>query len=318
MGRYVLRRLLLVIPMLVGLTIASFALSHQAGGDPARAYLRASGLGRPPTEAEVSRARHQLGLDRPLVEQYLSWTGQVVRGNLGRSYSTGRPVLRELAERAPYTLALTLPAILLALLIALPTGTWAAARHRGVVDHAVRAGSLAGACLPSFWSALVLITVFAVRLSWFPVAGASGLRSQVLPIVTLALAPAAILTRFTRAAVLGALGTDHVRTARAKGLKESQILWRHAVPGALVPVVTATGVVVGGLLAGDAVVETVFSWPGVGLLSVNAIQARDYPVIAALAVYGGVMFALVNIAVDVTCALIDPRIRLGRRAEGRR
>jgi len=307
---YVLRRLLLVIPTLFAITLAAFALAHLAPGDPAREYLHRLAPDRPPTADQVARVRHRLMLDRPLVVQYAAWIGHAARGDLGDSYSTRRPVADDLAQRIPATLVLVLPACLLALAIAVPAGALAAVHHDRAADHALRVASLAGACMPDFWLALVLIVVFGVKLSLVPVAGRSGLSSMILPVVTLAVAPAAVLARFTRAAMLRSLGEDYVRSARAKGLPERVVVYRHALRNALIPVVTVFGVVIGGLVAGDVVVETVFAWPGVGRLALDAIMTRDYPMIAGFVLYAGATFAAVNLVIDLSYAVIDPRVRL--------
>ncbi|MDQ4132174.1 MAG: ABC transporter permease [Actinomycetota bacterium] len=311
---YVVRRLLLLIPTLFGITLFAFAVSHLAPGDPARERLRRMAPDRPPTRAEVARERHELGLDRPVTAQYLAWLGGAIRGDLGESYVTRRQVADELATRIPATLALVVPASALALLIAIPSGILAAVHHGRLTDHALRVASLVGACLPSFWLALVLIVVFAVKLSLFPVSGRGGLSSMVLPVVTMAVAPAAVLARFTRAAMLETLDEDYVRSARARGLRERVVVWRHALRNALVPVVTVFGVIVGGLAVGDVIVESIFLWPGVGRLAIEAVQARDYPMIAGFVVYGGVAFAAINLVVDLVYSVIDPRVRMAASA----
>ncbi len=311
MRAYVLRRLLLVVPTLFFITLAAFALSHLAPGDPARAYLRRLAPDRPPTPEQVASVRQRLLLDRPVAVQYVAWVGRAVQGDLGESYGSRRPVAGELARRVPATLVLVLPACLLALAIAVPAGALAAVHHDRLADHALRAASLVGACMPGFWLALLLILTFSVKLSLVPVAGRSGLASTVLPVVTLAVAPAALLARFTRAAMLHALSEDYVRSARAKGLPERLVVYRHALRNALIPVVTVFGVLLGGLVAGDVVVETIFVWPGVGRLAIDAILTRDYPMIAGFVLYAGAAFAAINLVIDLSYAVIDPRVRLG-------
>lgn len=311
MRAYVLRRLLLVVPTLFVITVAAFALTHLAPGDPARAYLRRLTPDRPPTPEQVARVRHDLLLDRPLVVQYGAWLGKAARGDLGESSGSRRPVAEELARRIPATLVLVLPALALALAVAVPAGAVAAVHRDRVADHVLRVASLAGLCMPAIWLALLLILVFAVNLSLVPVAGRSGLSSTILPVVTLAVAPAAVLARFTRAAMLHSLGEDYVRSARAKGLPERLVVYRHALRNALIPVVTVFGVLLGGLVAGDVLVETIFVWPGVGRLAVDAILTRDYPMIAGFVLYAGATFAAVNLIIDLSYAVIDPRVRLG-------
>ncbi|HEX2699033.1 MAG TPA: nickel ABC transporter permease [Acidimicrobiales bacterium] len=313
MFAFVVRRLLLVIPTVIGISLLTFVLSNLTPGDPAFA-VASRRHGRPANHAEVVAVRHELGLDRPGVERYLNWAGGALRGDLGRSYSTQAPVRQELFRRVPHTLQLAVPAMLLAVLIAVPAGVLAAMRRNRPVDQVMRVLSLAGACMPSFWLALLLIILFSVRLHLLPVAGRGGLDHIVLPVVTLAMAPAAILARFTRSAMLEALGSRYVLTARAKGLHERRVVAKHALRNALVPVVTSFGVNFGILLAGATVIETIFVWPGVGSLLVGAIQQRDYPTVEAFVLYSGVLFAVLNLVVDVSYALIDPRIVAGSSA----
>lgn len=311
---YALRRALLLAPTLLGISILAFALANLAPGDPAEEFLRRT-LERPPTPEEVSAEREELGLDRPVVVQYASWLAGAVRGDLGISYSSRRPVTTELAYRVPFTLELAIPAALLALVIAVPLGVVAAVHRNRIVDHVLRVAALVGASIPSFWLALTLITVFAVNLSLLPVAGRSGMPSLVLPVVTLAVVPTAVLARFTRSTMLETLGEEYVRVARAKGVRARGVVWRHALRNSLVPVVTAFGTSVGQLVGGAVIVESIFLWPGVGGLTLDAIASRDYPMIQAVVLYGGAAFVLLNLAVDLSYALIDPRVRLGRRAD---
>ena len=304
---YVLRRALLVIPTLVGISFLAFAFSNLAPGDPAEQLLRRTS-DRPPTPAEVTEKRQELGLDRSLVAQYVTWAGRAAQGDLGTSYSTRRPVVSELRHRIPFTLQLTVLAALLALVIAVPLGIVSALYRNRFVDQLARLVSLAGASVPSFWLGLSLIVLFAVRLSLVPVAGRSGLQSYILPVVTLAVSPAATLSRFTRSTMLEVLEDDYMRTARAKGLSARRAVVHHGVRNALVPMLTAFSISVGHLLAGTVIVETIFVWPGVGKLALDAIQQRDYPMIQGFILYAGATFAAINLLVDVAYGVIDPRI----------
>ena len=317
MARYALRRVVLIFPTVGGITLLAFAMAHLAPGDAAAEAFRRREA-RSPSPAELAAERHELGFDKPLVEQYLSWVTNALRGDLGASISSRRPVDDELRQRIPATLQLTGLAAVLALMIALPSGMLAAVHHNRPTDHLLRVGSLAGAALPSFWLALLFIELFAVRLSVLPVAGREGAASLVLPTVTLALVPAALLARFCRAALLETLNDDYVRTAHAKGLGRWTVVSRHALRNAALPLVTAFGTSVGSLLAGAVVVETVFAWPGMGSLSVQAILERDYPVIQAVVLYAGLAFAVVNLVVDLSYAMVDPRVRLGVGPGGQR
>lgn len=308
MGAYVLRRLALIVPTLLGISMLAFAVANLAPGDAAEEFLRRT-LDHAPTPAEVAAARTELGLDRSLVAQYLSWTGDVLRGNLGISYSTRRPVLDEVLHRVPYTLELAVPAALLALLLAVPLAAVSALYRNRLPDQVVRVFSLAGASMPAFWLALLLIVVFAVQLSVVPVAGRQGWTSALLPVAALTVAPAAVLTRFTRSALLEVLGEDYLRMARAEGLGRA-ILACHALRNVMIPLLTVFALSFGHLLAGAVVIETIFVWPGLGSLILAAITERDYPVIQAFVLYSGLAFLLINLVVDLAYTAIDPRVRL--------
>jgi peptide/nickel transport system permease protein len=309
MGAYALRRVILLVPTIFGVSVLAFLLSHLTPGDPAAAYVGRL-TGETPTLRQIAQARKDLGLDRPLPVQYVSWVTGAAHGDLGISYTSHRSVSREVLRHVPYTLQLALPAALLAVLIAVPAGIICAVRRNRFLDQVVRIVSLAGASMPSFWLALLLIIAFAVHLHLVPVAGRGGVRAMVLPIVTLALSPAATLTRFIRSAVLEALSSDYVVTARAKGVRELFVVGRHALRNSLVPIVTAFGNSLAYMFAGAAVVETIFVWPGVGKLLVDAIQQRDFPMIEAFILYAGVAYSLVNLVIDLSYAVIDPRISL--------
>jgi peptide/nickel transport system permease protein len=308
--RFVLRRVLLMIPTLFGISLLTFGLANATPGDPAFQAAQRS-LGRTPTPEEVAFERKELHLDRPLPIQYVDWVGGALRGDLGVSFASRTPVRQELFRRIPFTLELALPAMVLALLVAVPAGMISALRRNRPVDQIVRLVSLAGACMPSFWLALLLIILFSVRLSLLPVAGRGGLDHLVLPVVTLSTVPMSILARYTRSTMLEALGSDYVVTARAKGSAPWRIVTRHVLRNSLVPLITTAGAQLGFLLAGATVIETIFVWPGVGKLLVDAIAARDYPMIEGFVLYAGVAFVILNLVVDVVYAAIDPRIVVG-------
>lgn len=312
---YVLRRVVLVIPTLVGISFLAFAFANLAPGDPAEQLLRRTS-DRPPTSAEVAEKRGELGLDRSLVAQYVTWAGRAVQGDLGTSYATRRPVVSELRHRIPFTLQLTVLAALLALVIAVPLGIVSALYRNRFVDQLARLVSLAGASVPSFWLGLSLIVLFAVRLSLVPVAGRGGLQSYILPVITLAVSPAATLSRFTRSTMLEVLDDDYMRTARAKGLSAWRAVVGHGLRNAMVPMLTAFSISVGHLLAGTVIVETIFVWPGVGKMALDAIQQRDYPMIQGFILYAGATFAAINLLVDLAYGVIDPRISAQSSAPG--
>jgi peptide/nickel transport system permease protein len=313
-GAYALRRVLFMVPTLIGLSVIAFGLANLAPGDPAQQYLTRV-LNQPAPRSEVLRVRHELGLDRPLTVQYVDWLGDAFRGDLGISYATRRPVTTEIRYRVPFTLQLAIPAALLALLIAVPAGVMSALYRNRVADHAIRLVSLAGVSLPNFFLALLLILFFAVHFSLVPVAGRGGLASYALPIVTLALPIAAILGRFTRSTMLEALSEDYVRAARAKGLAARLVVGRHALRNALLPVVTDFGYRLSHLLAGAVIVETIFVWPGLGKLTLDAVTERDFPMIQGIVLFAGLTVAAINLVVDLSYGLIDARVRVGTKAE---
>jgi peptide/nickel transport system permease protein len=310
---YLLARLAALLPVLLGVSLLAFALANLAPGDPAEQVLRQGG--QEPTPEQVQALRHQLGLDAPFAVRYARWLGAVLHGDLGRSYADRRPVAQELARRFPATLELAAGALLIALAIGIPGGVLAAVRRDTLFDHACRTIALLLASLPGFALALFLIYLFAVRLHALPVAGYGGgdLRHLALPALALSAATAATLLRLTRASLLEVWSMEFVRTARAKGLPESAILWQHALRNALLPTVTVAATSFGRMLGGAAIVEVIFAWPGIGKYVVDAIYARDYPVIQGFVLWMGVTFVLVNLATDLLYRRIDPRIRLGGR-----
>ena len=298
------RRLALLVPTLLGVVTLVFAFLHLVPGDPVEIML-----GESAAAADVAALRHDLGLDRPLPAQYVRFVARAVQGDLGRSIAFHEPVARVIADRYPATLELAATALGLALLLALPLGVAAAVRPRSAVDRLARLASLAGACLPSFWFGPVLILVFSLRLGWLPTSGREAPGSLVLPAATLALGMAAILVRLTRASMLTALREDWVRTARAKGAPEWRVLVVHALRNALLPVTTVAGLQAGALLAGAIITETIFAWPGLGRLVVEAIDARDYPLVQGCVLAIGVTYVAVNTATDLLQRAIDPRLR---------
>lgn len=314
MSAYIARRLLLAVPTLAGLVLLSFTLIVIAPGDPAEELARRRSIGGQPTDADIALARAELRLDRPFHVQFAEWLGGVATGDLGRSFASGRPVAGELATRLPRTAQLGAGALLITLLVALPLGAVAAVRHGSLIDHALRIAALAGASLPGFFLAYLLIVVFATTLHLLPVAGRGDLAGMILPAVTLAAGPTAVLSRLVRASLLEVLDEDFIRAARARGLRESAIVARHALPNALIPVATVVGVLVAHLMAGAVIVETIFAWPGVGKLAVDAIFQRDYTMLQGLVLFVGAVFVTVNLLVDLSYAYIDPRVRLSARA----
>lgn len=304
MLRYLVRRGLVLLLVLVGILLVVFALVRIAPGDPARLI---AGPDAPP-EA-VAQVRRQLGLDRSLAEQFLMFAGQVARGDLGTSYYTGRPVMEEVGWRYVNTAKLAVAAVALASVVGIAFGVLAARRPYSVLDAAVMGLSLVGVSAPVFWLGLLLMWLFAVHLRLLPTGGAGTPVHLVLPALTLGAALTATIARMTRASVLEIIDQDYIRTARAYGMAERRILWRHALKNALLPVTTVVGLQLGYSLAGAVLTESVFAWPGMGRLIATAIFTRDYPIIqAGLLVVAGT-FALLNFSVDVLYAWLDPRVR---------
>ena len=310
---YALRRLLLAVPVLFGVSVLVFAVLHLAPGDPAAIMLGAQA-----TKEDVERLRRDLGLDQPLVIQYLHWIGQVARGDLGRSIPLGRAVLPEVLLRFKATLLLTAGALAIAVLLGLIAGILSAVKQYSWLDRMSMGVAVTGVSLPVFWTGIMLIIVFALQLRWFPSSGMSSpygsglgdvLWHLVLPAVTLGTASAAALARLTRSSVLEIIRQDYVRSARAKGLAERAVIARHVLKNAVNPIITVLGVQVGFLLGGAILTETVFSWPGLGSMMVRAIQARDYPLVQGGVLLIATTFVLVNLVVDLLYAVFDPRIR---------
>ena len=312
MGRLVLRRLLATIPVLVLVTAGVFALIHLTPGDPIDVMMAEA------VDASVkANLRAELGLDRPLYIQYAAWMGRLLRGDLGRSIRNREPVIENVGRRIRPSLQLAGLAMAISLLVATPLGILSAARRNTSVDRFGTSFALFGICMPNFLLALLLIFFFGVKLRWLPISGYTdpaeefvpGLRSLVLPAVTLGLALAAVVTRTLRSSMLDALSEDYVRTARAKGLSEWSVIRGHVLKNALIPVVTVLGLQLGTLIGGAVITEYVFALPGVGRLVVDAVFARDYPLVQGVVLIIAVGFILSNLLVDLLYGWIDPRIR---------
>lgn len=313
MRTYLIHRLLYLIPVVLGITMLAFLLQNLTPGDPAEQILYRISE-EPPTEEAIQALREELGLNDPLLVQYVRWLGNALRGDFGTSYRYREPVLTVLLRFAPNTLLLTVAATVVSIVVALPLGFVAAAYHNRWIDHAARVASLLGASLPVYWLGYLLIILFAVRLQWLPVAGRGSWRHLVLPAVTLGIASAAILARLLRSTMLEVLGEDYIRTARSKGLRERIVLGRHAFRNALIPVLTVIAIRFANLVGGAVIIEVVFAWPGVGQTVVEGIFDRDYPLIQGFVLIMGVVFVVINLLVDISYGLLDPRVRI---AEGK-
>ncbi len=301
---YLLRRLLLALPVVLGVATLVFLLIHMIPGDPVEIML-----GETARTADREALREALGLDRPIHVQYASFLSGLCSGDLGVSLQQRRPVTALIREHYPATLQLTFAAMLISLLIALPAGILSGIRQYSFWDHSTMFMALLGVSMPNFWLGPLLIWLFSIQLGWLPVSGKGGLSHILLPALTLGASMAAIVARMTRSSVLEVLRADYVMTARAKGLSEKRIILKHVLRNAMIPVLTVVGLQFGALLAGAIITETIFSWPGLGTLTVKAIQTRDYPLVQGCVLVIALSYVLVNLLTDLLYGVIDPRIR---------
>jgi len=301
---YLIKRLLATIPVLIGISLLLFFMLRMLPGDPAQVLA-----GQMATPEEIENIRHQLGLDRPIYEQYVAYLSRLARFDLGRSARTQNPVTQEIWARLPNTLLLAVVAITLACLFGIPAGIISAVRPYSWIDYLVTVSALFGMSMPVFWLGLMLVVVFAVILKWLPAGGTGGWQNVILPSITLAAFVVAFIARMTRSTMIETLSQDFTTTARSKGLPERVVVIKHALKNAMIPIITVVGLQFGLLLGGAVLTETVFAWPGVGRLIVDSILARDYPVIQGAILIFGLLYIMVNLVVDLIYALVDPRIR---------
>jgi peptide/nickel transport system permease protein len=314
MAAYIIRRLLLLVPVVLFVSFITFMLIHLVPGDPARVLL-----GEDSTPQALAALRQQLGLDRPLYEQYALWLNQAIHGNLGESIQLHEPVLQAILERLPVTIELGVAALLFSLVLAVPLGMTAATQRGSRLDWLLNVSSLLGTTIPPFVLGLLLILVFAVILRIFPPGGyvpftedpLENLRDLILPMIALGSASVAVNFRQVRSSMIEVLGQDYIRAARAKGLSEQRINYRHAFPNALLPLLTLVGLQAGAILAGAVVIETIFLWPGVGQLAVTSILSKDYPVVQGVVLLSALSYILINLLVDLSYTVVDPRISYG-------
>ena len=304
MVRFVVRRLALTVPVLLGVATLVFALIHLIPGDPAQTIL-----GETASEAEVAALRQRLGLDRSLLEQYGGFLANAARGDLGTSLRSNAPVAQEIGDRLPATLELAAAAMLVAIGVSIPLGIIAAVRRGTIVDHAATTLALTGISIPNFWLGPLLALVFAVELGWLPVSGRGTLANLVLPAISLGAALAAILARMTRASLLEELREPYVQAARARGASNARAVLRHAFRNSLIPVVTLIGLQFGAVLTGAVITETVFAWPGIGRLLIQSIGFRDYPIVQGCILFIAVIYVGMNLLTDLVYGVLDPRIR---------
>lgn len=304
MFKYIARRILLLLPVLIGVTFIVFSLLYLTPGDPARMVL-----GDQATEEALQEFRNKEGLNDPFLVQYGRYVWKALHGDIGRSYMTRRPVSNEILSAFPSTIRLAALSMIIAVLLGIPFGIISAIRQYSLFDSVTMIFAMVGLSMPVFWLGILLILFFSVRLGWFPSSGFDTFAAMVLPSVTLAAQSVAIVTRMTRSSMLEVVRQDYIRTVRAKGQKESVVIWRHALGNALIPVVTIVGLQFGHLLGGAVLTESIFSIPGVGRLMVEAIKMRDYPLVQGGVLYIALAFSLVNLLVDLLYAWIDPRIK---------
>jgi peptide/nickel transport system permease protein len=304
MRTYVLRRLAQSALTLLGVSVLVFVILRVLPGDPARMLLPD---GAP--ESAVAELNRQLGLREPLVVQYGLFLGSVARGNFGQSFQYRAPALRVVLERLPATVQLTLAAMFITVAAGVSLGIFTAVRRGTRYDVAGTIVAVLGQSLPNFWLGIMLILLFGVALRWLPTSGFAGWTSLVLPAVTLAAFPTALVARLTRSSMLEILNRDYIRTGRAKGLAERSVVFRHALRNAAIPVLTVIGLQIGALLGGAVITESIFAWPGMGKLIVDAIFFRDFPVVQTVLILSATVFVVINLAVDLLYTVIDPRIR---------
>ena len=310
MKNYALKRLLQLIPILLAITFLSYGMMRMAGSDVVEPKMEnTSGT---VSQEMIDNARAELGLDKPFVVQYFTWLGNLLRGDMGTSYVSNKPVFSTFVSKLPATLLLTAVSILLTVLISIPLGIWSAVKQNTATDYVIRTASFIGNSLPNFFVSLLLMYFFAIRLGWFPViSGGVSLQSVALPAMTLAIAMSAKYLRQVRATVLDELSKDYVLGARARGVKFSTTLIRSVMKASLVTIITLLTLSIGSLLGGTAIVESIFMWDGVGKLAVDAINMRDYPIIQAYVMWMAIIYVVVNLITDLSYHFLDPRIRLG-------
>ena len=307
--KQLLYRLGQIVLVLLGISFITFALVMLSPGDPVRQMI-AGNEDIIVSQQEIDALRAELGLDKPFVFQYLDWLGRALRGNLGFSYMVKKPVVEELMHSLPATVILSLASTLFMLAVAVPLGIYSAVKRNSIADYIVRAMTFVSISIPNFWMGLMLLWIFGLKLRWLPIVGGSvNLRNLVLPALTLGIVMAAKYARQVRAAVLEELNQDYVTGARARGMSESHILWKEVLPNAMLPLITLLGLSFSNLLGGAAVVEIVFSWPGLGYLAVQSIIYRDFQLVQGIVLWIALMYMIINLVIDISYNRLDPRLR---------
>lgn len=305
--KYLFKRIIGIIPVLIIVSFVSFALLNLGGGDPAEIILTSQGTVVTPELLECVRA--DMGLDKPFFTQYITWVNNVMHGNLGNSYATGISVVEELKEHLPYTLKLTVSSMILTLVVSIPLGIISAVKKDKFTDSIISLFTFIGNSIPGFFLALILLLVFSLRLKWLPILSESGIKSLILPSITLSVAMISKYIRQIRSVVIDELEKGYVKGARSRGIKESTILYTNVLKNIMITVITLTGLSIGSLLGGTAVVESIFVWPGIGSLVLTAISNRDYPIIQGYVLWMAIIFMIVNLITDLLYRLFDPRVR---------
>lgn len=304
MSKYILKRLIMMIPVMLGVTFLVFFIISLTPGD-----VTSMILGDGATEAAILELREEMGLDDPIIVQYGRYMGNLAKGDFGISYATGKNVVVEIGQRFPNTFKLTVSAIFLSVLISIPIGVISATKQYSIFDNVGMVLALIGISMPSFWTGLILIILFSLQIRWFPSGGMDGLNSLILPAFTLAIASTASITRTTRSSMLEVIRQDYINTAKAKGVNRKVVIRKHALKNALIPAITVIGLEFGVLLGGAVLTETVFSWPGIGRLMVQSIQSKDTPMVLGCVIVFALAFSIVNLIIDILYAFIDPRIK---------
>lgn len=304
MHKYIMRRLVLLIPVVLGVVLIVFGIMYITPGDPAKMIM---GEQAPPEQLE--QLREEMGLNDPFIVQFFNYIKNALKGDWGRSYQTNRPVFDEVSTRFPATLKLAVAASIIAIGLGIPAGIISATNQYTLIDSVTMVLALIGVSMPVFWLGLMLILLFSVKLGWLPSSGAATWKHLILPSVALGLSSTATITRMTRSSMLEVIRQDYIRTARAKGVSERVVINKHALKNALIPIVTVIGLQFGGLLGGAVLTESVFSWPGIGRLMVDAIKMQDRPTVLASIIFISVTYSLINLIVDIIYAFIDPRIK---------
>lgn len=308
MNKYILKRLGQLVIVLLGVTFLTFFVTTLAPSDAAE--MKYLSMGTTPTEELLEASREEMGLNDPFIVRYLSWLVDVLHGDFGTSYKFGDSVFDQLSKKLPGTLKLAGVSLVVMLLISFPLGILSAVKKNKVVDYLIRFFSFMGISMPNFWLALILIYVMSVKLGWFKVVSTNDLKGMILPVITLTIPMVSTYVRHIRSAVLGELSQEYVVGARARGISEKRILFCHVIPNSMLTLITLIGLSVGHLLGGAAIVETIFSWHGIGSMVVEAIGVRDYPLIQGYVVWMAIIFVIVNLIVDIFYHLLDPQIRL--------